>query len=267
MPCLAGAQSAWPSGGRNGTMHQAVEQAIASMRAHYFDSITLDGLAAEVFVSPFHFSRIFSKATGVTPGQYLTAVRMFEAKRLLLTTSLTVSDIVCSVGYSSVGTFTSRFSRAVGMTPSQYRDPEVGELLVAAAPEFHRLPSPTVVGEAGADSPPAAPNGTGTVTGSVEPPPSAGPSSVLVGLFGEAIPQRGPKAYEYLPDVRASGPAELSGLEVPEGRWTGIAVAERVGEPTEDGVAPVWTARRPISVSAGQTTEVRLRMRALHETD
>jgi len=55
-----------------------------------------------MFVSPFHFSRIFAKTVGLTPGRYLTALRLFEAKRLLLSTSLTVSDVVCSVGYSSV---------------------------------------------------------------------------------------------------------------------------------------------------------------------
>src|SRR5439155_19448265 len=115
----------------------------------YFEPITLSALAAEVYVSPFHFSRIFARATGVTPGRFLTAVRLFEAKRLLLTTSLTVSDIVCSVGYSSVGTFTSRFARAVGMTPTQYRDPEVGELLVASAPHFQRLPSLPALRDAG----------------------------------------------------------------------------------------------------------------------
>ncbi len=92
-------------------MHQAVQRTIESMHARYSEPITLADLASEVFVSPFYFSRIFAKATGVTPCRYLTAVRLFEAKRLLLTTGMTVSDIVCSVGYSSVGTFTSRFTR------------------------------------------------------------------------------------------------------------------------------------------------------------
>lgn len=122
------------------SIRPAVLQAITSIRDRYFESITLADLASEVFISRFHFSRMFADATGVTPGRFLTAVRLFEAKRLLLTTSLNVSDIVCSVGYSSVGTFTSRFSRAVGMTPTQYREPQVAELLVAISPTLQRIP-------------------------------------------------------------------------------------------------------------------------------
>ena len=122
-----------------------------------------------MFVSPFHFSRMFAKATGVTPGRYLTAVRLFEAKRLLLTTSLTVSDIVCSVGYSSVGTFTSRFTRAVGMTPTQYREPEVGELLVALAPNFRGLPSLRTLRAAGRGCA-SLRSGDGVINGRMEMP-------------------------------------------------------------------------------------------------
>ncbi|MFD1151045.1 helix-turn-helix domain-containing protein, partial [Saccharothrix hoggarensis] len=139
-------------------LRSAVRQAIACMHENYRETITLGRLAAEVFVSPFHFSRVFAKATGITPGRYLTAVRLFEAKRLLLTTSLTVSDIVCSVGYSSTGTFTSRFTRAVGMTPTQYRDPRVDEMLVALSPNLRRLPALPVLEAARAAAPAA---GTG----------------------------------------------------------------------------------------------------------
>src|ERR1700749_3791292 len=126
-------------------MLMAVEKAISSINARYDRPITLNELAAEGDVSPF------PRITGVTPGRYRAALRLFEAKRLLLTTSLTVSDIVCSVGYSSVGTFTSRFTRAVGMTPTQYRDPAVADLLIALSPGFQRIPSFETMRAAGID--------------------------------------------------------------------------------------------------------------------
>ncbi|MFD9894014.1 helix-turn-helix transcriptional regulator [Amycolatopsis sp. NPDC059027] len=198
-----------------------VLQAISSMQARYFEPITLTDLASEVFVSPFHFSRVFARATGVTPGRFLTAVRLFEAKRLLLTTSLTVSDIVCSVGYSSVGTFTSRFTQAVGMTPTQYRDPEVGEVLVAVAPHFQRLPSLHTLRDTGYNCS-SLRVGTGVITARIEMPKGAAPADVLVGVFADDIPQSSPVAFG---GMAGAGSGEVTIPGVPEGEWTVLAVA------------------------------------------
>jgi AraC-like DNA-binding protein len=65
---------------------------------------------------------MFLRATGVPPGQFLTAVRIQEAKRLLLSTTLTVKEITARVGYSSVGTFSTKFKGIVGLSPTAYRD-------------------------------------------------------------------------------------------------------------------------------------------------
>lgn len=243
-------------------LQPAVLQAISSMRARYFDSITLGDLASEVFVSPFHFSRIFTKATGVTPGRYLTAIRLFEAKRLLLTTSLTVSDIVCSVGYSSVGTFTSRFTRAVGMTPTQYRDPEVGEMLVALAPDFQRLPSLEALHSAGMGCA-SLRSGTGKVSVRVEMPRGAGPASVLIGLFAESIPQCGPVAFGGRTNV-LSGDIDIT--SVPEGRWTVIAAAEHA---TGSGASTFSVGTLPgrIDMTPHGRVHLRMPMRRLQPTD
>ena len=214
----------------------AVLRAIKVIQERYSEPITLSGLASEVFVSPFHFSRIFAKATGVTPGRFLTAVRLFEAKRLLLTTSLTVSDIVCSVGYSSVGTFTSRFSRAVGMTPTQYREPEVAELLVAVSPHFQRLPSLPALRAAGRSCA-TVPGGTGALDLRLDLPAGSASADVLVGVFADAVPQCGPVAFGGIANTR-SGELTING--VPEGEWTVIAVAEHQhGAAFSVGTAPV----------------------------
>lgn len=242
----------------------AVQQAISSIRARYYEPITLTELASSVFVSPFHFTRVFAKATGVTPGRYLTAVRMFEAKRLLLTTSLTVADVVCSVGYSSIGTFTTRFTHAVGMTPSQYRDPAVRDLLVAVAPDFCRVPSIEALRNAGMHCAPVPPPDGESITGTIELPPDAAPANILVGVFHDAIPQRCPAAHQYLHHV---GSSRLAIHGVPPGRWFVLAVAEHLEPVRFGGQVLIGTLREQVVVSPGSTTRVQLRMRNVSPTD
>lgn len=244
------------------SLQVAVRQVIASMHARYFDPITLTELASEVFVSPFHFSRVFAKATGVTPGRYLTAIRLFEAKRLLLTTALTVSDIVCSVGYSSVGTFTSRFTRAVGMTPTQYREPEVGQLLLALAPNFRRLPPLSTLRDLGRNCA-SSTVGDGVLTGRIVMPEGAPPADVLIGVFAEAIPQCGPVAFTGKVSVR-SADYEIRG--VPDGDWVLMAVGEHSGGPAQSRFSTSM-APYPVQVRDGRAADLKVVMRAPLATD
>ncbi|MCR6483535.1 AraC family transcriptional regulator [Amycolatopsis sp. OK19-0408] len=239
-------------------------RAIELILERYFEPITLSALSSEVYVSPFHFSRIFAKATGVTPGRFLTAVRLFEAKRLLLTTSLTVSDIVCSVGYSSVGTFTSRFLRTVGMTPTEYREPEVGELLVARSAHFQRLPSLRSLREAaGSTRPPLEPGG-GRLTVRVDMPPHATPANLLVGVFADSVPQTGPVAFGSVAEARS---ADLVIDGVPEGTWTVIAVADH-GSVRDAQAGPAFTIATALAtVTEFEPSEVTARLRPPALTD
>ncbi|MFJ6195029.1 helix-turn-helix domain-containing protein [Micromonospora sp. NPDC092111] len=62
------------------------------MRARFYDRISFREIASEVLVGPFHFTRAFAQEAGLTPGRFLTSIRLFEAKRMLLTTSMTVSE-------------------------------------------------------------------------------------------------------------------------------------------------------------------------------
>jgi len=245
-------------------MHASVKQAILAMRERYYDPITLHEIAAEVFVSPFHFSRIFARDTGVTPGRYLTSIRLFEAKRLLLTTSLTVSDIVCSVGYSSVGTFTTRFTQSVGMTPTQYRDPEVSDLLVAVSPDFRQVPSTEELRRAGRSPAGVRPASGGSIAGLLQVPPELAPANVLVGVFADSIPQCGPVAFVTLANV---GSTELVLSNVPEGEWTVLAVAQRAGDGGEPGEVYIGRLRKRVTVTTGLVTRVALRMRVVEPTD
>ena len=88
---------------------------------HYADRLDLDALAAAAGVSKFHFLRCFSVTYGKTPAQYLTERRIERAQDLLRSTNLTVTEVCGLVGYSSLGSFSSRFTQLVGVSPSAYQ--------------------------------------------------------------------------------------------------------------------------------------------------
>src|SRR5579884_237494 len=101
--------------------YHAVERAIVMMRERFMEPLSLQNLADVAQLSPFHFNRIFRRITGVSPSVFLAALRLEQAKKLLLTTKGSVTDICFDVGYTSLGTFTSRFNQLVGMPPSRFR--------------------------------------------------------------------------------------------------------------------------------------------------
>lgn len=99
----------------------AVRRAIEFMYGNFSESITVDSLARAAMYSKFHFTRVFRAVTGVSPGRFLSAIRIQESKRLLVYTDWSVLNISIQVGYNSVGTFSSRFRRIVGCSPTTYR--------------------------------------------------------------------------------------------------------------------------------------------------
>src|SRR5579859_5367880 len=102
-------------------MQAAIERAIDTMWARYHEPLSLADIADTAILSKFYFSRVFRNFTGTSPGRFLTAIRLSKAKQLLLETSLSVAEISYMVGYNSLGTFTSRFTHSVGVSPARYR--------------------------------------------------------------------------------------------------------------------------------------------------
>lgn len=102
-------------------IEEAVGRVIETMRRNVGDRITIDDMARTARFSKFHFSRLFQRATGVSPGRFLSALRLQEAKQLLVSTTLNVGDISHRVGYTSPGTFSTRFTSSVGIAPTTYR--------------------------------------------------------------------------------------------------------------------------------------------------
>ncbi len=87
----------------------------------YAEPLDLDQMASHVGFSKFHFGRAFKDAYGETPANYLTRRRVERAKDLLRSANLTVTEVCMLVGFSSLGSFSSRFSELVGMSPSAFQ--------------------------------------------------------------------------------------------------------------------------------------------------
>lgn len=82
--------------------------------------IDLDSGAAEAGLSPFHFLRLFKRALGVTPHQYLLRCRLREAARLL-GDGCSVTDSAYDVGFKDLSNFVRTFHRAAGVSPGQFQ--------------------------------------------------------------------------------------------------------------------------------------------------
>jgi transcriptional regulator GlxA family with amidase domain len=88
---------------------------------HYAEPLDLEGLAAIAGLSKFHFQRLFKQTYGATPAEHLSRRRIERAQDLLRATNLTVTEVCLSVGFSSLGSFSSRFREIVGETPSAFQ--------------------------------------------------------------------------------------------------------------------------------------------------
>jgi len=91
------------------------------MDRDYAQPLNVAAMARAALMSPAHFSRKFRATYGETPYSYLMTRRIERAKALLRH-GASVSDTCVTVGCTSLGSFSSRFSEIVGVTPTQYRE-------------------------------------------------------------------------------------------------------------------------------------------------
>lgn len=104
------------------TLGAATLQAVLRLaRERASEGLTVADLADEAGYSPFHFTRLFSRSVRLSPGQYLTAVRIDAAKRLLLADTVPVIDVATAVGFDSLSSFARRFRQTVGLPPGRLR--------------------------------------------------------------------------------------------------------------------------------------------------
>lgn len=104
---------------------RAVEAALW-IDAHSHEPISLDDGAKAVDMSPFHFLRVFARALGVTPHQYLVRCRLRHATRLLTDETQSVTEIALRVGFGDLSNFVRTFRRAAGVSPRQFRQAATG---------------------------------------------------------------------------------------------------------------------------------------------
>ncbi len=88
---------------------------------HFAESLDLESLARTAGISKFHFHRMFSSAYGRTPAAYLSERRVERAQDLLRATNLSVTEVCHGVGFTSLGSFSSRFKEIVGETPREFQ--------------------------------------------------------------------------------------------------------------------------------------------------
>ena len=101
--------------------HQILKPVTEHIAKHYAEDITVDGLAAMVETSPSNFRRQFTHTFGISPGRYLTAIRLNAARKLLETTDKLVSEIAVETGFWDQSHLTKLFKRERGLTPGEYR--------------------------------------------------------------------------------------------------------------------------------------------------
>lgn len=106
---------------RGGLALWAERRCLELMRARLSEDVSLDDLAAEARLSPFHFARMFKQSVGVPPRVYLTRLRMEKACELLEHTDLPVTQIALEVGYSSNQVLARVFLKHQRMSPTDYR--------------------------------------------------------------------------------------------------------------------------------------------------
>lgn len=231
-------------------MNSAIENAIAHIWEGYSEPLSLADIAKSAFLSRFHFSRVFRDATGVSPGRFLSAVRIYQAKRLLASTSLSVTEISLAVGYNSLGSFTNRFTESVGASPTRFRRMwRDGVRPLVGVPAIQ------------ADRP-------ATVAGTASLPAGYRPARVFVGVFQTPIIQCRPLAWTIV-ETGDGRPGHYRLAEVPPGHWYVRAVAAADSADPEP-----WTRRSllmggqgPVRMSLSAPAAVDIALRPRRRSD
>ncbi|WP_313637248.1 response regulator [Paenibacillus sp.] len=104
-----------------GSGEKAIDIALQYVKEHYYEDLTLEKIASVVFLNPVYFSQLFKQKTGQGYKEYVTSLRLEQAKLLLVNSKLKVAEIAERIGYQDMRHFTQMFRKRFLLTPTEYR--------------------------------------------------------------------------------------------------------------------------------------------------
>ena len=111
---------------------ESVKRARLFITGHLTEPMALEEVSRHAGVSPFHFCKVFKRATGMTFTEFVNRARVEQAKRLLLKPQARITEVAYDVGFQSLSQFNRSFRRVTASSPTEYRA-HVGKPALAAA--------------------------------------------------------------------------------------------------------------------------------------
>jgi len=110
---------------QEGNTRKVIQEVLSIVEQNYGNDISIESIAAQVFLSPSYLGYLFKKQKGQSLRQYITAYRIEQAKHYLDSSNIKILDIGRKVGFPNPSYFTLMFKSQVGLTPAQYREKAV----------------------------------------------------------------------------------------------------------------------------------------------
>lgn len=114
-----------------GSGEKAIDVALHYIKEHFHEDLSLEKMASVVFLNPAYFSQLFKQKTGQGYKEYVTSLRLEQAKLLLLNPRLKLAEIAERVGYQDMKHFTQMFRKRYQLTPTEYRQQQNINILLS----------------------------------------------------------------------------------------------------------------------------------------
>jgi two-component system response regulator YesN len=116
-----------------GSGEKAIEVALQYIKEHYNEELSLEKVASVVFLNPAYFSQLFKQKVGLGYKEYVTSLRLEQAKQLLLNPKLKIAEIAEYLGYQDIRHFAQMFRKKYHVTPNEYRQQQKINILLASS--------------------------------------------------------------------------------------------------------------------------------------
>lgn len=167
-------------------MRHMIIDILTYIKEHLSDEMTIEEVATHFGYSKYHFSREFKKHTGFSASDYLSSLKIEQAKQELLKKDHSITESSFDVGYSSLGTFSTTFTKKTGLSPREYKVQV--ESLYGLTKEYEQL-TPSDLHYASGKQPL---EDTNQLTVHLHYPEEKNPAITFVGLFNRPIPNHKP---------------------------------------------------------------------------